>query len=93
MSVASNVGVSPETGLLFASRRVIVTVEVAEPLAMIGEVPVMFELAATGVPAVNITVPSGLITGVAMARVFVSALREVIVQVETPEAFETEHDP
>lgn len=71
----------------------IVTVEVAEPLAITGPVPVMFEFAATGAPAVKITVPSAFDTGVAIESVFVSALSEVIVQVDTPEAFVTEHGP
>ena len=91
--VAENVGVSPETGLLFTSLRLIVTVEVAEPLAITGPVPVIVEFAATGVPAVKMTVPSAFTTGVAIESVFVSALRDVIVHVDTPDAFVTEHDP
>lgn len=93
VSVAIKVGISPETVLLFASRRVIVIVDVADPSATIGVVPVIFELAATGDPAVKTTVPSAFTTGVAMERVFVSALRDVIVHVETPEAFVIEQDP
>lgn len=70
-----------------------VIVDVADPLAMTGDEPVMFELAATGVPAVNTTVPSAFVTGAVMERVFVSALNEFRVQVETPDAFVTEQDP
>ena len=90
VSVAENVGVWAETGLLLASFRVIVTVEVAVPLAVTGLVPVMVEFAATATPAEKTTVPSALITGVAIERVLVSAVRDVKVQVETPEAFVAE---
>jgi hypothetical protein len=92
-SVAEKVGVWAETGLLFASFKVTVTVEVAIPLAMTGPVPVMVEFAATAAPAVKITVPPALETGVTIERVLVSAIREVKVQVACPEEFETEHDP
>lgn len=71
----------------------IVTVEVALPFATTGPVPTIVEFAATGDPAVKITVPSDLETGVAMARVFDSAFKDESVQVETPEAFVTEQDP
>jgi hypothetical protein len=39
------------------------------------------------------TEPSAFETGVAMERVFVSDLSEVIVQVETPKASVSEHAP
>ena len=68
-------------------------VEVSESLATTGPVPVMVELSATATPAVKITVPSLFETGVAMDKVLVSALVDAKVQVEIPEAFETEHDP
>lgn len=68
-------------------------VDVADPFAMTGDEPVIFEFAATGVPAVKITVPSDFVTGAVIERVFVSALNEVRVQVDTPEAFVTEQDP
>jgi hypothetical protein len=64
VSVAENVGVSPDTGLLDASLRVIVTVDVAVPLATTGPVPVIVELMAIAAPAVKVTVPSALMTGV-----------------------------
>jgi hypothetical protein len=70
-----------------------VTVEVATPLATMELVPLMRELAATAAPAVKVTVPSVFTTGVAMARVFISALVEAKVHVETPEALETEQLP
>ncbi len=91
--MAENVGVSPATGLLLISFKVIVTVEVADPSATTGEVPEMLELAATGEPAVKVTVPPVLVTGVAIERVLTSALDEVIVQVEAPVASEAEQVP
>lgn len=93
VSVAAKVGVSPDTGLLKASRRVIVIVEVATPLATILLVPVMFEFAATGVPAVKVTVPSVLLTGAVMASVFTSAVSDERVQVDKPELSVAEHAP
>lgn len=93
VSVALNVGVIPDTGLLLTSARLIVTVEVDEPSAITGVVPVMLEFATTGAPAVKMTDPSAFTTGVAMERIFVSALRDVIVQVETPDALVTEQLP
>lgn len=92
VSVAPKVGTTPETALLDASFSVMVTVEVAEPSATTGEVPVIVELAATAVPAVNVTVPPAFTTGVAIESVFTSAMVEVIVQVETPEALDAEHE-
>lgn len=89
--LAPKVGVRPSTGLLFASLSVIVTVEVARPSATTGLVPVIVELAATGVPAVKVTAPSDFTTGVAIARVLISALVDVNVQVASPLAFVTEH--
>jgi hypothetical protein len=89
--LAVNVGVWPGTGLLLASRNVTVTVDVALPLATTGPVPVMFELTATGVPAVKVTEPSVFATGVTMARVFTPETVELKVQVATLVAFVTEH--
>jgi len=91
--VAENVGVCPATLLLLTSFKVIVTDDVATPFATIGLVPEIVELAATAAPAVNTTVPSALTTGVAIDRVLVSAVRELKVHVETPEAFELEQEP
>ena len=54
-SVAENVGVSPETGLLNVSFKVMVTVDAATPFATMGVVPVMVELAATALFAVKVT--------------------------------------
>jgi hypothetical protein len=67
-----------------------VTIEVAVPLATIVVVPVMLELAATAAPAVKVTVPSALITGVAIERVFTSAVDEARVQLENPEVLVAE---
>ena len=93
VSVALKVGTTPLTLLLYKSLRVIVTVEKAVPLAVTGPVPVIVELAATALPALKITVPSALITGVAIERVLVSAFVEASVQVETPEALVALQDP
>lgn len=93
MLVAPKVGVCPETGLFAESLRVIVTVEVAEPLATTGPVPVIVEFTATAAPAVNVTVPSAFTTGVAIERVFTSAIVDDSVQVETPDAFVKEQAP
>ena len=91
--VALNVGVWPETGLLFASLKVMVTAEVAVPFATTGLVPVIFELTATAAPAEKTTVPPALTTGVAIDNVLVSALVEDKVQVDTPDAFVAEQAP
>ena len=93
MFVALKVGVWSETGLLFASRKVMVTVEVAVPSAMTGLVPVIVEFTATADPVVKTTVPSALTTGVAMDNVLVSGVVDASVQVETPEALVTEQVP
>jgi hypothetical protein len=50
VSVAVKVGVTPDTGVLKASFRVMVTVDVATPFATTGVVPVMVELAAAAGP-------------------------------------------
>jgi hypothetical protein len=93
VSVAENVGTVPITGLLEASLRVTVTVDVAVPSATTGPVPVMLEFAATAAPAVKTTVPSAFATGVAIERVFVSAVDDFNVQVETPDESVEEHTP
>lgn len=93
VSVAEKVGVMPATGLLPASLSVITIVEVEAPSAVTGPVPVMVEFAATADPGVNTTVPPAFTTGVAIERVFVSALAEARVQVETPEASVAEQVP
>ena len=91
VSVAANVGTTPATPTLLASFNVIVTVEVATPLAMIEVVPVIVELAAETAPGANTTVPPIVVTGVAMLKILVSAVVEARVQVETPEELEAEH--
>ena len=78
---------------MLASLKVIVTVEVEDPSAVTGLVPVMVELTATAAPAVKTTVPSAFTTGVAIESVFVSAVVDERVQIETPEAFVTEQAP
>lgn len=86
LPVDANVVDAPLTGLLNWSRNVIVTVELALPLAVTLElgVAVMVEFAATGGPATNVTVPPDLTTGVWIWRVLISAFCEANVQVETP---------
>ena len=91
--VALKVGTWPATGLLFTSISVMVTVDVAIPLATMELVPLMRELAATAAPAVKVTLPSVFTTGVAIARALISALVEASVQVEIPEVSETEQLP
>lgn len=91
--VAENVGVTPATGLLRPSLKLIVTVEVATPLAMTGPVPAMVEFNAEAPPDWNTTVPPVFATGATIARVFVSATIEASVQVETPLALLTEQPP
>ncbi len=91
--MAPNVGTWPGTGLFATSLSVMVTVEVADPLATTGPDPVIVEFAATGEPAVKTTVPPALTNGVAMESVFVSATVDVSVQVELPEASDELHVP
>lgn len=93
VSVAEKVGTWPETGLLYTSFSVMVTVEEEDPLATTGPLPVMVEVEATTDPAVKLTVPPDLETGVAMESVFVSAAVDFKVQVEIPEALEEEQVP
>lgn len=70
-----------------------VTVEVAEPSATTGPVPVMVEVATAGAPAVKVTVPSAFTIGEVIERVFTSALVEVKVQTESPAASVAEQAP
>ena len=91
--VAEKVGVNPTTGLLKMSFKVMVTEEVATPLAITGPDPMMAEFAATAEPAVNTTEPPVFATGVKIERIFVSAFVDDNVQVETPEALELEQAP
>lgn len=60
---------------------------------MTGPVPLMLELAATGAPAINTTLPPALMTGVVIARFFVSALVEAKVQTALPATFVTPQAP
>lgn len=73
-----------------ASLKVMVTVDVADPFAMTGDEPVMLEFAATAGPAIKLTLPPAFTTGAVIESVFDSALRDVSVQVEIPEASVTE---
>ena len=83
-SVTLNVGTTLGTALLFASLKVIVTVEVEVPFAVTGPDAVMDELPAAAVPPLKTTVPPATTTGVAMAMVFTSAFVDFRVQVEIP---------
>ena len=60
---------------------------------MTGPVPLMLELAATGAPAIKTTLPPALITGVVMARFFVSAFVEARVQTAFPATLVTPQAP
>ena len=91
--LAEKVGVTPGTGFAFASFNVMVIADVEVPLAVTGVVPLIVELAATGTPAVNVTVPPATTTGVTSDKVFVSAVVEARVQVDTPVVLEAEQVP
>jgi hypothetical protein len=93
VSVALNVGTTPETALFEASLRVTVTVDVAVPSATTGVVPVIDEFAATADPGVNTTVVPALTTGVRIERTLDSAFVEARVHVAIPDAFVEEHVP
>lgn len=93
--VEAIVVVTPFAGLLFASRSVIVIVEVATPFAVIpvaGAAEIV-EFAAVAAPAMKETVPPVMRSGVVIERVFVSALSDLRVQVATPEALVAEQAP
>jgi hypothetical protein len=89
--LAENDGVVPATGLLLASRSVIVIIEVDEPSATTGLVPVIEELAATTAVAEKLTVvvSEPRFAGSEIERVLVSATVEVIDPTAWPEAFVT----
>ncbi len=93
VSVAVKVGTVPEIKLLLESFNVIVTVPDDTPSALTGPVPVIVQLAAEGVLALNTTVPPVTETGVKSCKVFVSAFVDFNVQVETPEALDEEQTP
>ena len=77
-------------GLLKSSKIVIETTEEEMLLATTGVVPLIVVVTLLGEPGVKTTVPSALTTGVAIERVFVSALDDFNVQVDTPSEFEEE---
>ena len=93
VSVATKVGTTPETALLLASFKVTVIVEVAEPSATTGVVPVIVEFAATAAPDVKFTIDPVTPTGEVSCRVFASALVDIKVQREDPEESELEQAP
>jgi len=71
-----------------------VTVEVDDPFAVTEPVPVIVEFAITGEVAENVTVEAPVTaTGEVNCNVLTSAFVELRLQVETPEALETEHAP
>jgi hypothetical protein len=65
-----------------------VMLEVVAPSATTGPVPVIVELAATGAPPMNITVPPVLEIGVSILSVFTSAFVDLREQVDEPLALE-----
>ena len=86
-------GVIPAKGTFATSFKVIVTVEVAIPFAVIDVVPVMLEFAAVAAVLAKVTVPPATLTGVSKFNCFISARVEAKVQVETPEALVLEQIP
>lgn len=78
------------TAAFVLSFKVIVTVDVATPFARTGPVAEIDELATEGEPEAKITVPPAFTNGVAIERVFVSGVVEVIVHVEIPLTSEAE---
>jgi hypothetical protein len=88
--VALKVGFTPDKGVLLESLRIMVMVDVELPLAVTGPDPVIEELAGSAVGVVKTTVLPVLTTGVVIESVFVSAVLEASVQVDIPEASETE---
>lgn len=84
--MAANVGTVPATGLLFASSRVAVIVEVATPFAITVLVPVMVEFAAATAPATKLTVFVTPVrpVGAVILSVFVPTAVEFIVPVAWP---------
>ena len=82
--VEEKVGTTPVTGTLDASRNVMVMVEVATPSAVMLLVAEIVEFAATAGPCAKITEPPLIASGVSIESVFVSAVVEVSVQVESP---------
>ena len=80
-------------GLLYKSLSVTVMVDNETPSAMTGPVPVMVELAATGVPPIKIAVPPTLIIGVSILSVLTSAFVDFNVHVDKPAAFVAEQVP
>ena len=80
-------------GLLKSSKIVMEMTEEETSSATTGVVPLIVVVTLLGEPGVKTTVPSALITGVAIERVFVSAFFEASVQVEIPEEFVAEQDP
>ena len=91
--MALKIGLTPEIGLLNSSKIVMEMTEEETLLATTGVVPLIVVVTLLGDPGVKTTVPSALITGVAIERVFVSALVDFNVQVDTPSELEEEQRP
>ena len=85
--VAVKVGTVPDIGLLLRSKSVTVIVDEETPSALTAPVPVIVVVLAEALPAVKLTVPDENATGVKRLSVLVSALVDLRVHVETPEAF------
>ena len=91
--VAIKVGVIPDTGLLPASLRVMVIVEVDTPSAVTGPDPVIVEVSALGPLGLKTTNPPAFATGVTIDKVLVSEVNDFNVQVELPVTSEAEQAP
>ena len=90
--VAEKVGTVPFTGFELASNKVTVMVDAVIPSDSTGPEPVMVLVVIDAEPWVKVTVPPVDAPGVTMARVLTSALVELKVQVDTPDAEDEEHD-
>lgn len=84
--MAEKVGFVPLIGLLNASLRVIVMVEVEVPSGFTGPVPVIVDVAALGTSGIKEIAPPDFATGVRSCGILLSAFVDFRVQVEFPEA-------
>jgi hypothetical protein len=90
VSVALKIGVTPEIGLLYKSFKLIEINETAIPSATTGVVPAIVVVVLSAEPGTNITEPSAFVTGPVIVKSLFSALVDLRVQVEIPEALVTE---
>ena len=84
--VAPKVGTTPETVLELASLSVIVISEVEVPSGLTGLVPAIVEFVAVATSATKLIPLPDFTTGVKICGILLSALVDLSVQVEFPEA-------